>query len=180
MKVVRRIFMDFEKEEKFLNDMSAKGYAFKKYTFSKYVFEETEKNKYRYRIEFLDHDANTDEGRQYIEFLSEMGIECVQSYWNWVYLRKKDGEFDMYSDLDSRIRHYKKIRFYDLTIIYLNLFLGILNLATGIFLSKPGFPPINVYVSVFSFSVVVILLFLVLIPIELKINRLTKEKQIHE
>lgn len=180
MKVVRKFFLDFEKEEKFLNDMSTKGYAMKKYTFGKYVFEETEKNEYKYRIEFLNNEVSHKDSKQYIAFLSEMGIECVASYWNWVYLRKKDGDFDMYSDLDSRIKHYKKIRMYNLTIIILNLVIGLLNQTAGQYLVRRGFPPINIYVSILPFTVVLLLLGFVFIPIELKINQLSKEKQIHE
>lgn len=39
--IVRKAYMDFEKEEKFLNEMSAKGLALSEFSWCKYVFDET-------------------------------------------------------------------------------------------------------------------------------------------
>lgn len=39
--VVRKYFADFEKEEQWLNDMSAKGLALVEYSWARYVFEES-------------------------------------------------------------------------------------------------------------------------------------------
>ena len=47
----------------------------------------------------------------YIKFLEENGVEYVASYMWWVFFRKKssEGPFDIYSDIESRIKHYKRI-----------------------------------------------------------------------
>ncbi len=52
--VIRKLFFDFEKEELFLNKMSANGLALSKYTWGKYVFYEAPKGEYIYRLELLD------------------------------------------------------------------------------------------------------------------------------
>lgn len=41
--VVRKFFMDFEKEEAWLNEMSAKGLALVEHSWARYVFEESAK-----------------------------------------------------------------------------------------------------------------------------------------
>lgn len=41
--VVRKFFMDFEKEEAWLNEMSAKGWALVEHSWARYVFEESTK-----------------------------------------------------------------------------------------------------------------------------------------
>ena len=44
--------------------------------------------------------------------MEETGVEIVQSWGFWVILRKKttDGPFVLYTDVDSQITHYTKIR----------------------------------------------------------------------
>ena len=48
---------------------------------------------------------------EYREFMNENDIEIVQRWGFWVILRKKasDGEFVLYSDVDSQLEHYKKV-----------------------------------------------------------------------
>lgn len=101
-----------EKEEEWLNDMAANGKAMLCYKFPCfYEFENCEPNEYTYRIEMLENGLNHYKSREYIEFLEEIGIETMDSYLKWVYFRKKtkDGPFDLFSDLESKIRHYQRI-----------------------------------------------------------------------
>jgi len=109
--IVRKAYWDFEREEKWLNEMSAKGSALTDYKWCKYIFEEAPQNEYVYRIEFLDHLINHPESVKYLAFLEENGIEVVASYTRWVYLRQKasEGTFELHTDRESRIKHYKRI-----------------------------------------------------------------------
>ncbi|WP_051384787.1 DUF2812 domain-containing protein [Sporolactobacillus laevolacticus] len=111
-KKVFKLFYDFEKEEHWLNQMAQKGWAFKKYTPGCYTFESCDKGQYSYRIEFLKHGLKHEETKDYLQFLEETGITCVSSVSNWVYLRKaaEKGSFNLFSDIDSRILHYKRIK----------------------------------------------------------------------
>ena len=48
----------------------------------------------------------------YREFMRENDIEILQTWGFWVFLRKltTDGPFRLYTDIDSSIEHYIKIR----------------------------------------------------------------------
>ncbi len=108
---VTRLFLDFEKEEKWLNEMAAKGYQFISYCVPQYLFEEGEPGEYTYRIELMDNLPSHIEGQAYIKFVEETGAECVDTYWRWAYFRRRstDGPFDLYTDLPSRLKHYQRI-----------------------------------------------------------------------
>ena len=109
--VVWKLYLNYEKEEIWLNEMSAKGFAFTNYTFFRYVFEECEPGEYVYRIELLENLPGHPESRKYLNFMEENGVEHMSSWFRWVYFRKKAavGPFDIYSDVESRIVHYKRI-----------------------------------------------------------------------
>lgn len=100
-----------EKEEQWLNEMADKGKLIKKVKTGRYTFEDGTPGKYIYKLELLEHDVTDSKSVKYLEFLEEMGIEYVTTFNSWIYLRKnKDGrEFELYSDLDSRIKYYDRI-----------------------------------------------------------------------
>lgn len=112
-KVIHKLFFawDFEKEEKWLNEMSAKGLNLDGVGLCKYIFEEGTPGEYIYRLELLKKWSTHAESEQYIRFLEDTGVEHVGSVTRWVYFRKKasDGEFDLFSDIDSRIKHLKRL-----------------------------------------------------------------------
>jgi hypothetical protein len=113
----------FEEEEKWLNRMSAMGLQLVGVGFCRYVFEDGQPGEYLYRIELLNNLPTHAESMAYLRFLEdEMGVEHVGSWVSWVYLRRRaaDGPFDLYSDLESRLRHYRRI---------LALFAGLVPLA---------------------------------------------------
>lgn len=109
--IVRKAYWDYEKEEAWLNEMSAKGFVLTDYSWCRYVFEEGNRNEYTYRLELLEYLPTHPESIAYLRFLEESGVEFVSSYMRWVYLRKKtaDGSFDLYSDGASKIKHYQRI-----------------------------------------------------------------------
>jgi len=110
-KSVWKAFYDDQKEERWLNQMSAKGLALTKYTWMHYRFEDSTPGEYIYRIELLDKDIKSKEGMAYIDFLKQNGVEFVTSYMRWVYLRKKaaDGPFEVYSDNESKLAYMKRL-----------------------------------------------------------------------
>ncbi|HEX2944500.1 MAG TPA: DUF2812 domain-containing protein [Clostridia bacterium] len=180
--VVRKLFMDYQKEEDYLNEMAAKGLALVDYTFARYVFEETPKGEYIYRIELLENPVKHVESQNYIRFMEESGIEFVSSVYRWVYFRRKaaDGAFDIYTDMDSRIRHFRRIRSLSLFGALINLFIGIFNFYYGFFEVSFGIPPFNSYISIVSFTVFTLILIIVILPMTKKITSLEKEKSIRE
>jgi hypothetical protein len=106
-----KFFLDYEKEEKWLNEMSAKGFAFRDYCFGRYTFTDSEPGEYIYRIELLQNYPGHPESRKYIGFMEANGVEAVASWFAWVYFRKKaqDGSFDIYSDIESRLIHFRRV-----------------------------------------------------------------------
>ncbi len=101
----------YEKEEKWLNKMSAKGMLLTDVAPFRYVFEEGTPEKYIYRLELLDHLPHHPESISYIKFMEETGVEYVGSCVRWVYFRRlaADGEFEIYSDNKSKLMHLSRI-----------------------------------------------------------------------
>ena len=44
--------------------------------------------------------------------MEDTGVEVIAQWWRWVYLQKKasDGPFEMYTDAESKITQYNKIK----------------------------------------------------------------------
>lgn len=106
-----KLFIDFEKEEAWLNKMAAKGLNCVNYTFARYTFEKGRPGEYVYRLQLLENVPSHLESQMYLEFLEDTGVEHVASYFRWVFLRKKttDGSFELFSDKGSLMAHYKRV-----------------------------------------------------------------------
>lgn len=132
-RTIHKLFFawDFEKEEKWLNEMASKGFQLISVGLCSYTFEDADKENYTYRIELLENLPSNYESTSYIKFLEDTGVEHIGSILRWVYFRKKtsDGPFDLYSDLESRIKHYKRIMYLLLAVTPLNLSNSISNLS---------------------------------------------------
>ena len=136
-KVIKKAFFawESEKEEKWLNEMSAKGLALVDYTWCRYSFEECEPGEYSYQIQLLEHRPNHPESEQYIRFIEETGAEQVAQYLNWVYFRKKtaEGDFEIFSDVESKLKQCILIKKLLMPIGWLNLVIAIINFGNVIF-----------------------------------------------
>lgn len=113
---------DFEKEEKWLNEMAANGWALIRVGFSRYTFERCEPEEYTVRLEMHGYDED------YLSFMEDAGAEYVGRVFQWIYFRRRSeyGAFDLFSDIDSRIAHLNRIHM----VLWM---LGIMNLVIGIF-----------------------------------------------
>ncbi|MCO7125902.1 DUF2812 domain-containing protein [Sporolactobacillus shoreicorticis] len=111
-KVVYRMFWDYEREEEWLNQMAAHRWALTRYFWARYEFEPCQSGEYIYRIELLEKSKKDRKSGEYLQLLKETGIMPIAFYMNWVYLRKPAdrGPFQLYTDLDSRIAHYRRIK----------------------------------------------------------------------
>ena len=120
-----RVYFDKDKETAWLNDMAAQGYAMTGYFPCFYSFEKCEPGKYTYQIDFGDKMFSVDDN--YRDFMAENNVEIVCLWGYWIILRKlaTDGEFELYTDVDSSIEHYTKIlkMFKVVTIIELICFM---------------------------------------------------------
>ena len=124
-KTVRKWFWvwDFEKEEQWLNTMANSGWLLDGVGWCSYRFVACEPGTYTVRLEMRDKDDD------YIGFMQETGAEYVGRMVKWLYFRKKaeDGEFDLFSDLDSKIAHLNRIGKGLSAIGFANLAIGIAN-----------------------------------------------------
>lgn len=105
-----RFYYDKDKETNWLNEMVQKGYAMTKFFAGFYTFEACEPGEYIYQIDFSDKLLGI--SKDYREFMEEAGAEIVQPWGYWIFLRQKttSGAFQLYTDTDSSIEHYTKIR----------------------------------------------------------------------
>lgn len=176
---IRKLFWawEFEKEEKWLNEMAAKGLQLSSVGFGKYVFEEGVPGEYMYRLELLENLPTHAESVQYIQFLKEMEVEHIGSLFRWVYFRKKAGatRFDLFSDMNSRIKHLSRI----LLIIGIFSGLNLLNGINNLWLWSTVHIEVNLVVSVLCL-LVGLLLGCGFFRLLSQKHKLKKEKILHE
>lgn len=128
-KVVYRFYLDYEKEENWINKMSAKGWHLEKFALGRFTFTKGEPGKYIYRNEFIS-EMKTKEKKEYFEFLSDSGIVVIHEFGGWVYMKKEanEGPFELFTDNDSHIAYYKRMMNFFVALFFVNVFSGIFNL----------------------------------------------------
>lgn len=190
--VVRKYFADFEKEEQWLNEMSAKGLALVEYSWARYVFEESAPGEYIYRLELLEEDPKKAKSAEYLQFMEETGAERVPAgkkpsgksvYVNprWVIFRRKsaEGAFTIYSDTDSKIKHYQRIYRLWISLAVMELIIGVFNIML-MFVNNPT--ALNRVNLIMGLLLIVLALFFISIsmPIRRKITNLQNDKLVRE
>jgi hypothetical protein len=175
-----KVFFDYEKEEAWLNERAAKGFAMTHYTLFRYTFEDCTPGEYLYRIELLKTRAASPESIKYIQFMEDSGAEHIASWLSWVYFRKKsdDGSFKLFSDLSTRIIHYQRL-------VRVWLFVGALilvqlaNILIQFYVN--GSQDIAFYLVFGSLAVCFIILFFRFLPHYIrKVKELKRERDIRE
>ncbi len=128
-KTLRKIFWawEFEKEERWLNQMAQEGWALQNAGFSTFTFEKCEPGEYIVRMAMLDDSSN------FKEFMEEMDAEKVGACMRWVYFRRKAalGTFEMFSDIDSRVAHLDRIGKQLSVICLANIIIGLTSISGG-------------------------------------------------
>ena len=113
-KIIHKVFFiwDWEGEEAWLNNMSHRGWQLEKVGFCRYTFVKGEPDQYQYRLQALSGYPNTAEAQEYIGFVEDTGAELVDTLLYWAYFRRvtEDGPFELFSDVDSRVKHMKRVR----------------------------------------------------------------------
>ena len=96
---------EYDKEEQWLNAMAQSGWVLDKVGFCRYEFVPCEPGEYIVRLEMREHDEG------YLSFMAETGAEYVGRMMKWIYFRKKAalGQFELFSDLESRIGYLDKM-----------------------------------------------------------------------
>ncbi|MEK4974675.1 DUF2812 domain-containing protein [Niallia sp. FSL R7-0648] len=173
---LKNLFINIEKEETWLNNMCDKGYALHDISDGYYIFERCKPGTYIYRIEFLQQEIFQKEKEFYLELMKDLKVESIASIKRWHYFRRESslGEFEIYSDTDSQIEHYKRVNFiwYILALIFIlpGLFQNIL----------------SGNISQFDFTLNIILIIIgfffltMAFPLTRKINHLKRKKTLYK
>jgi hypothetical protein len=179
---------EHEKEELWLNEMSSKGMHLSDTAGIRYMFQEGEPGAYIYRIELLKNMPNHVESVSYIRFLEETGVEFVGSYGRWAYFRRPAslGAFELYSDTDSKIKHFRRIlTMADVLSILFAAWMPLwfwhawpqLQISRNWFYTGHDFYSLP---TVCVFALLAILFQLVVIPVRKSLHRLRTQKKLGE
>ncbi len=170
---------DFDKEEKWLCEMAAKGLALTGVGFCRYEFETTLPGEYRIRMQLMKHMPCHPESESYIAFVEDTGAQQVGSFLRWVYFRKKaeDGNFELFSDNGSRISQLTMIISFLVALVVANLLIGIGNVSIALS-SKSDINDIN-YIGIINI-IIAILGTMGILRLIAKKRRLKKEMEICE
>ena len=105
-----RAYYDKDKETEFLNEMSRRGYALTGFFAGFYSFDRCQPGEYIYQVDITEGMFRV--SNDYREFMRDMNVEIISVWGPWVILRKKaeEGPFILYTDVESNIEHYTKIR----------------------------------------------------------------------
>ena len=153
---------DFDREERWLNEMAMEGWALCGVGFCSYTFERCEPGEYIVRTEMRRADS------EYISFMEEIGAEYIGRMVAWIYFRRRteDGPFELF-DLDAKISHLSRIARMLWVIGIANLLIGVVNT-----LENGGFGIINLLCAT--------LLMYALGRIEGKKEALECQRELHE
>lgn len=108
-----RLLFDKYYEQDWLNRMCQQGWAMVSFCAGMYTFVPCQPGEFIYQIDLLPGQGfKPDDPDGYTDFMRETGIEVVQRWARWVYLRKSaaEGPFEIYTDVDSQIQLYTRIR----------------------------------------------------------------------
>lgn len=154
-KIMHKLFWawEFDKKEKWLCEMATKGLCLVSAGFCKYEFEDCEPGEYRICLQLLDKLPHHPDSQKYIEFLETTGAEHIGSFIRWVYFRKKatDGEFELFSDNESRIKYLSGVFSFIFLITAANWIIGINNVFFIAILSNP----IN-YIGILNIAIAIL------------------------
>lgn len=105
-----RLYFNKDRETAWLNEMVRRGYAMEGFFAGFYHFDRCSPGEYIYQIDITKGFFRVPS--DYREFMWEAGIEIICLWGPWVILRKRaaEGSFELYTDVESTIGHYERIR----------------------------------------------------------------------
>lgn len=164
-----RWYYDIDAEEEYLNKMSKKGYYLESFKCGFYKFKKIKETNYTYRVDLVPNKPQQ-EIQEYIDLVKESGAKLIQNNGVWMYFRKK-GDFQLYTDVESQIDFYNRIKkmFYLIGLGESMIAIGQLSLYLSIKLN------FNLFVTIFIGFIAIVFLFQVY-KVDKKIKKLEKKK----
>lgn len=123
-------FVDFDKEEKWLNKMARKGLAFRKVHGFFYCFGHCKPGEFIYQIDFDEKESKNGVG-DYVAFRSSCGDQLVDQQKSKIYWRREtaSGPFEAENNVAAKLRLTNKSFNF-----HLNSFIGLTLIAAVAFL----------------------------------------------
>lgn len=178
-KKIRKWFWawNFDEEEKWLNEMAAKGLVLVAIGYGSYTFEECLPGEYNIRLELLENYPSNPQSENYIKFIEETDAEYLGAVMRWAYFRKKVkyGTFDLYSDFESRIKHMKRIQLLLGVLVIPNVYMGIYNISLRFIVNSQA----SLYIGIISLCCAMLIGY-GFFKVNRKKSKLKKEKQLFE
>ena len=127
-----------EKEEAWLEEMSQTGWHLKSVALPcAYSFNKGEPSRCTYRLDYMP--AQKAQFQEYLQIFQDAGWVYVGEMSNWRYWRKQtvNGEtHEIFTDMESKIRKYRRLLGYMAFFLALMVFLGM-----NVFRTPAGFDP---------------------------------------
>lgn len=104
---------DKDEEQDWLNDYARQGWAMVSFFVGLVTFVPCQPGEFIYQIDLVPGKGIFAKNYEdYVIFMDEMGVEILQRWGRWVYLRKRaeDGPFEVYTDTASKLALYRRIR----------------------------------------------------------------------
>ncbi len=151
-----RLYYDKDKEEIWLNQMCSKGWGMTRFFMGVYTFEPCIPDEYTYQVDLPDlwGTSTNDKDRkkrEYIEFIEETGAEYVCTWGFYMVFRKKKekGDFKLYTDPESQMKLYQRIRKLFFAVLLLELAVSILETMNFVYtISMPWNPSIYMIIII--------------------------------
>lgn len=102
---------DYEKEERWLNEMAREGWNLTAVGFCRYIFRRGKPGEYIYKLDVVERTESDEVKESYFNFLTDCGIRVVGEFKDWLFLQKPaaEGPFDMKNDTYAKLRRVNKV-----------------------------------------------------------------------
>ena len=123
--IIKKTFLDLNKEEEWLNQQGNNGLMLIGYSNGEYEFEDVSPVEFQYKLDIPNYSGS--KKKDYISFLEQSGISVVTEYAGKIYLRKNkaDGPFELYTENAELIKQAKKRYSHFKSIGLSQFFLGV-------------------------------------------------------
>lgn len=134
-----KLYYDKDEEQDWLQKMALDGWALKNFFLGVYTFVPCEPGEYIYQIDLLDNWSG--DKNDFAAFMEDSGVEVVSQWYRWVYLRKKanDGPFEMYTDIESKIDQYNRIKKFFQVILIVEVICFFIEIIAAVNTGNPTF-----------------------------------------
>lgn len=105
-----KTYINVDEEQEFLNDMSKKGWKMKSFFAGFYNFERCKPGEWVYQVDIIDKKHGP--YNKFCRFMEDIGVTVIQRWFYWVYLCKpaSEGDFALYTDTESKIEQYTRMK----------------------------------------------------------------------